>query len=152
MNNTRQLTELHKVDITQITNIDITSIGLLEIFGKLTILIQLKNKSIKEFTFVSPVSKQEIVKWLEDNNLLEATRPLDISNMGLSNLQNVSVIGNNSNTISNGDNNNTMGNSVRLNNIEEELRNFIWNDTYMSMNILELTITDKAYYKNEEDL
>ena len=71
MNNTRQLTELHKVDITQITNIDITSIGLLEIFGKLTILIQLKNKSIKEFTFVSPVSKQEIVKWLEDNNLLD---------------------------------------------------------------------------------
>lgn len=71
MNNTRQLTELHKVDITQITNIDITSIGLLEIFGKLTITIHLKNKSIKEFTFVSPVSKQEIVKWLEDNNLLD---------------------------------------------------------------------------------
>ena len=41
---------------------------------------------------------------------------------------------------------------IDTNNIEEELRNFIWNDTYMSMNILELTITDKAYYKNEEDL
>lgn len=71
MNNTRQLTELYKVDITQITNIDITSIGLLEIFGKLTILIKLKNKSIREFTFVSPVPKQEIIKWLEDNNLLD---------------------------------------------------------------------------------
>lgn len=34
MNNTRQLTELYKVDITKITNINITSIGLLEVFGK----------------------------------------------------------------------------------------------------------------------
>ena len=33
MNNTRQLTELYKVDITKITNINITSIGLLK--GKL---------------------------------------------------------------------------------------------------------------------
>ena len=48
MNNTRQLTELYKVDITKITNIHITSIGLLEIFGKLTITIHLKNKSINQ--------------------------------------------------------------------------------------------------------
>lgn len=71
MNNTRQLTELYKVDITKITNIDITSIGLLEVFGKLTITIHLKGNSIKEFTFISPVPKQEIIKWLEDNNLLD---------------------------------------------------------------------------------
>ena len=51
MNNTRQLTELYKVDITQITNIDITSIGLLEVFGKLTITIHLKGKSVMENRF-----------------------------------------------------------------------------------------------------
>ena len=37
-------------------------------------------------------------------------------------------------------------------NIREELINFVWNDTYMSMNILQLTITDIAYYKDAEDL
>ena len=37
-------------------------------------------------------------------------------------------------------------------NIREELINFAWNDTYMSMNILQLTITDIAYYKDAEDL
>ena len=32
------------------------------------------------------------------------------------------------------------------------LENFIWNDTLASMNILQLTITDIAFYKNAEDL
>ena len=32
------------------------------------------------------------------------------------------------------------------------LENFIWNDTLAAMNIMELTITDIAYYKNAEDL
>ena len=36
--------------------------------------------------------------------------------------------------------------------VEEKLREFIWNDTFASMNILELTITDPAYYKDAEDL
>lgn len=37
-------------------------------------------------------------------------------------------------------------------NIEEQLINFIWNDKFAAMNILELTITDPAYYKDAEDL
>lgn len=36
--------------------------------------------------------------------------------------------------------------------VEEKLREFIWNDTFAAMNILELTITDPAYYKDAEDL
>lgn len=36
--------------------------------------------------------------------------------------------------------------------VEERLREFIWNDTFASMNILELTITDPAFYKDAEDL
>lgn len=36
--------------------------------------------------------------------------------------------------------------------IESNLKNFIWNDTYASMMILQMTITDIAYYANAEDL
>lgn len=39
-----------------------------------------------------------------------------------------------------------------LSNIKEALSEFIWNDAYASMTILQLTITDPAYYKNAEDL
>lgn len=34
----------------------------------------------------------------------------------------------------------------------KSLENFIWNDTFASMNILQLTITDIAFYKDAEDL
>lgn len=36
--------------------------------------------------------------------------------------------------------------------VEANIRNFIWNDTYASMMILQMTITDTAYYANAEDL
>lgn len=36
--------------------------------------------------------------------------------------------------------------------IENSLREFFWNDTFASINILQLTITDIAYYENAEDL
>ena len=36
--------------------------------------------------------------------------------------------------------------------IKSNLENFIWNDTFAAMNIMELTVTDIAYYKNAEDL
>lgn len=35
---------------------------------------------------------------------------------------------------------------------KEDLRNFIWNDAFASTQIMELTITDPAYYKDAEDL
>ena len=34
----------------------------------------------------------------------------------------------------------------------EKLTNFVWNDTFASMNIMQLTVTDIAYYKDAEDL
>jgi len=37
-------------------------------------------------------------------------------------------------------------------NLEGNLREFLWNDVYASANILELTITDPAMYKNAVDL
>lgn len=36
--------------------------------------------------------------------------------------------------------------------IENAIRNFVWNDTFASINILQLTITDTAYYANAEDV
>lgn len=36
--------------------------------------------------------------------------------------------------------------------VETAIREFAWNDMFAQANILELLITDKAYYKNEEDL
>ena len=36
--------------------------------------------------------------------------------------------------------------------VETKLREFIWNDAFASMNILELTVTDPAFYKDAEDL
>lgn len=35
---------------------------------------------------------------------------------------------------------------------EKDLEEFFWNDTFAAINILELTITDPAYYKDAEDL
>lgn len=36
--------------------------------------------------------------------------------------------------------------------IRESLKNFVWNDTFAAMNIMQLTITDLAFYKDAEDL
>lgn len=36
--------------------------------------------------------------------------------------------------------------------IMENLKNFVWNDTFAAMNIMQLTITDLAFYKDAEDL
>ena len=36
--------------------------------------------------------------------------------------------------------------------VKGHIENFLWNDTLAAMNIMELTITDIAYYKNAEDL
>lgn len=36
--------------------------------------------------------------------------------------------------------------------IKESIRQYVWNSTFASMNILQLTITDIAYYKDAEDL
>lgn len=44
---------------------------------------------------------------------------------------------------------NNLGNSVEQ--IENSLEEYIWNDMFATINIIELTATDLAYYKNVED-
>lgn len=70
MTNIDKLNQLNQLDITKITEIKMISIGLLDVFGKLCIEIQIDNNNV-EIEFLSPVPKQEILKWLEENNLLD---------------------------------------------------------------------------------
>lgn len=42
--------------------------------------------------------------------------------------------------------------NIRKDNIRGQLENFIWNDVLASINIMELTITDPAFYANAEDI
>ena len=70
MTNIDKLNQLNQLDSTKITEIKMTSIGLLDVFGKLCIEIQIDSNNV-EIEFLSPVPKQEIIKWLEENNLLD---------------------------------------------------------------------------------
>lgn len=42
--------------------------------------------------------------------------------------------------------------NIRKDNIRGQLENFVWNDVLASINIMELTITDPAFYANAEDI
>lgn len=70
MNNEDKLNQLYQLDNTKISEIKMTSIGLLDIFGKLNIEIQIDTQ-MEEIEFISPVPVKEILKWLEENNLLD---------------------------------------------------------------------------------
>lgn len=70
MNNEDKLNQLYQLDSTKISEIKMTSIGLLDIFGKLNIEIQIDTQ-MEEIEFLSPVPVKEILKWLEENNLLD---------------------------------------------------------------------------------
>lgn len=70
MNNEDKLNQLYQLDSTNISEIKMTSIGLLDIFGKLNIEIQIDTQ-MEEIEFISPVPVKEILKWLEENNLLD---------------------------------------------------------------------------------
>lgn len=47
---------------------------------------------------------------------------------------------------------NVQGVSKTDEELTRDLENFIWNDTFASINILQMTITDLAYYKDTEDV
>lgn len=68
--NNEKLNQLKQLDINKISEIKMTSIGLLDVFGKLNIELQIEDK-IEEIEFISPVPIKEILKWLEENNLLD---------------------------------------------------------------------------------
>lgn len=64
MDNNMKLKQLKQLDVDKITEIKMTSIGLLDIFGKLNIEIQ-TDTQIEEIEFISPVPIEEISEWLE---------------------------------------------------------------------------------------
>ena len=61
----------YMLDNENIEKIEIRTIGLLDVFGKIEINIIYKNKSKKELVGISPVDRQKIVQWLEDNKLYD---------------------------------------------------------------------------------
>ena len=58
-------------DNENIEKIEIRTIGLLDVFGKIEIDIMYKNKTKKELVGISPIDRQQIVQWLEDNKLYD---------------------------------------------------------------------------------
>lgn len=61
----------YMLDNENIEKIEIRTIGLLDVFGKIEIDIIYKNKSKKELVGISPIDRQQIVQWLEDNKLYD---------------------------------------------------------------------------------
>ena len=71
MNNEEVLHNLYKLDSTQIQDINITSVGLLDSFGKLIIQINDIQGKTKVFEMLSPVPTELFVRWLKENNLVD---------------------------------------------------------------------------------
>ena len=71
MNNEEVLHNLYKLDSTQIQDINITSVGLLDSFGKLIIQINDIQGKTKVFEMLSPVPTELFVRWLKETNLVD---------------------------------------------------------------------------------
>lgn len=69
--NIKELQRLYDIDTTQINNIELTSIGLLDSFGKLEIILQIKDNTRKGFSFISPVPTEHIIDYLTKTNLID---------------------------------------------------------------------------------
>lgn len=62
------------LDNKNIKQIEMRTVGLLDIFGKIEIDITFNNNSKKYLVGISPVDTDEIKKWLEENNLCEKAK------------------------------------------------------------------------------
>lgn len=62
------------LDNKNIKSIEIRTIGLLDVFGKIEIDITFKNNFQKYLLGISPVQTQDIKKWLEKDNLYEKAK------------------------------------------------------------------------------
>lgn len=69
--NMKELQRLYNIEIELINNIEMTSIGLLDSFGKLEIILNMKDNTKKGFTFLSPVPTKHIVNYLTKTNLID---------------------------------------------------------------------------------
>lgn len=64
----------YMLDNENIKEIEIRTIGLLDVFGKITIDITFNNNSKKRLIGISPVDRQQIINWLEENKLLDRAK------------------------------------------------------------------------------
>ena len=69
--NMKELQRLYNIEIELINNIEMTSIGLLDSFGKLEMILDMKDNTKKGFTFLSPVPTKHIVNYLTKTNLID---------------------------------------------------------------------------------
>lgn len=62
------------IDNKNIKSIEIRTIGLLDVFGKIEIDIIFKNNSKKHLIGISPVDTTQIQEWLKKDNLFEKAK------------------------------------------------------------------------------
>ena len=62
------------IDNKNIKSIEIRTIGLLDVFGKIEIDIIFKNNSKKHLIGISPVDTTQIQEWLKKDNLYEKAK------------------------------------------------------------------------------
>ncbi len=66
--------KLHNINTTNISYIQIRTIGLLDVFGKMLIDISYNDDTTECITLISPVPINVITEWLERNNLFDKTK------------------------------------------------------------------------------
>ncbi len=62
------------LDNNNIKSIEIRTIGLLDVFGKIEIDVTFNNNSKKKLVGISPVQTNDIKNWLEENNLFDKAK------------------------------------------------------------------------------
>jgi len=66
--------KLHNINTTNISYIQIRTIGLLDVFGKMLIDISYNDDTTECIELISPVPINVITEWLERNNLFDKTK------------------------------------------------------------------------------
>ena len=62
------------LDNENIKEIEMRTIGLLDLFGKIEIDIKYNDNSMKKLVGISPIDRNDIKKWLKTNNLYEKAK------------------------------------------------------------------------------
>lgn len=62
------------LDNENIKEIEMRTIGLLDVFGKIEIDIKYNDNSMKKLVGISPIDRNDIKKWLKNNNLYEKAK------------------------------------------------------------------------------
>jgi len=65
--------KLYSIDLTDIKEVQIRTIGLLDVFGKMIIDVSYNNGAENSIEIISPVPVDIVKDWLNKNNLLDKT-------------------------------------------------------------------------------